>query len=42
MDTGLFMDMLCVDSTTGREGEFAAYLVSRLSETGCKVERFPV
>ena len=42
MNIELFMDMLCVDSTTGKEGEFADFLASRLSAAGCRVERFPV
>ena len=31
MDIQLFIDMLNVDSTTGKEGEFADYLVHRLA-----------
>lgn len=42
MDIQLFMDMLNVDSTTGKEGEFAEYLAHRLVSPGCRIERFPV
>ena len=42
MDIQLFIDMLNVDSTTGKEGEFADYLVHRLASPGCRIERFPV
>ena len=42
MDIQLFIDMLNVDSTTGKEGEFADYLAHRLVSPGCRIERFPV
>lgn len=42
MDKELFMEMLDVDSTTGREGAFAAFLAGRLMTEGCRLERYPV
>lgn len=42
MDTGLFLDMLKTDSTTGREGEFAEWIAARLAAPGRHVETFEV
>ena len=42
MNTDLFLKMLQIDSTSGKEGEFAAFLESSLTTASCKVERFPV
>ncbi|MGM9736126.1 MAG: M20/M25/M40 family metallo-hydrolase [Candidatus Cryptobacteroides sp.] len=42
MDIQLFMDMLNMDSTTGKEGRFAEFLAGRLVTGGCRLERFPV
>lgn len=42
MNTELFLQMLQIDSTSGREGEFADFLVERLVTSACRVERFPV
>lgn len=42
MNTELFLQMLQIDSTSGREGEFADFLVERLATSACRVERFPV
>lgn len=42
MDTSLFLQMLQIDSTSGREGEFADFLVERLATSACRVEKFPV
>ena len=42
MDTGLFIEMLNIDSTSGRERAFADFMAERL-QTGCnRVERFDV
>lgn len=42
MDTSLFLQMLQIDSTSGREVEFADFLVERLATSACRVEKFPV
>ena len=42
MDIELFLQMLQIDSTSGREGEFAAFLAQRLLTSKCRLERFPV
>ena len=42
MDIELFLQMLQIDSTSGREGEFAAFLAQRLLTEKCRLERFPV
>lgn len=42
MNTELFLQMLQIDSTSGSEGEFAAFLMERLATSGCRVEKFPV
>lgn len=42
MDTGLFLDMLKIDSTSGKEAEFAGFLAERLLTPHCSVERFDV
>ena len=42
MDISLFLQMLQFDSTSGREGEFADFLVERLATSACRVYRFPV
>ena len=42
MDTELFLQMLHIDSTSGKEGEFAAFLAERLLTEKCRLERFPV
>ena len=42
MDISLFLQMLQIDSTSGREGEFADFLVERLATSACRVYRFPV
>ncbi len=42
MDKELFLDMLNVDSTSGKEGGFADFLVERLRTPGCRVEMFDV
>lgn len=42
MNTELFLEMLNIDSTTGREGELADFLARRLPTGKCRVERFPV
>lgn len=42
MDFDFYIDMLNVDSTTGKEGEFAAMIVDKLSASGCRTDRFPV
>ena len=40
MDTGLFLNMLKIDSTSGKEAEFAAFLQKALKTPGNTVERF--
>ena len=42
MDIELFLQMLQIDSTSGREGEFAAFLAQRLLTEKCRLERFSV
>lgn len=42
MDIGLFMEMLRVDSTSGREREFALFLAGRLKTPHNRVETFEV
>ena len=42
MNTELFLQMLQIDSTSGREGELVDFLAERLMTPSCTVERFPV
>ena len=42
MNTELFLQMLQIDSTSGREGELASFLEKRLTTSACIVEKFPV
>ena len=42
MNTELFIDMLQIDSTSGRERMFADFLAERLQTPDCRVERFDV
>ncbi len=42
MDIELFLEMLNMDSTSGREGGFADFLAERLRTPGCRVETFGV
>ena len=42
MDTRLFIEMLKIDSTSGRERAFADFLAERLLTGRNKVERFNV
>ena len=42
MDIRLFSEMLNIDSTSGREREFADFLAHRLQTAGNKLERFDV
>ena len=42
MNTELFIDMLQIDSTSGRERTFADFLAERLQTPDCRVERFDV
>ncbi len=42
MDRKLFLDMLDIDSTSGREAGFADFLAERLKTPGCRVEEFEV
>lgn len=42
MDIELFLDMLKIDSTTGKEGEFAKWIAARFSAPGRHVETFEV
>ena len=42
MDTELFLQMLQIDSTSGKEGEFAAFLAERLLTEKCRLERLSV
>ena len=42
MDTELFIEMLSIDSTTGRERAFADFLAGRLPSGNCRVQRFEV
>ena len=40
MDTALFLDILKIDSTSGREGELSDFLADRLVTVGCRLVRF--
>jgi len=42
MDIGLFLDMLKIDSTSGKEAELADFLVERLQTPKCRVEVYDV
>ena len=42
MDTHLFLEMLGIDSTSGKEGDFADMMAGRLSGPGRRVETFEV
>ncbi len=42
MDKGLFLEMLQIDSTSGKEGGFADFLAGRLRTPECRVESFEV
>ncbi len=42
MDKELFIEMLGIDSTSGREGGFAEFLARRLRTPKCRVEMFEV
>ncbi len=42
MDKELFLDMLRIDSTSGREAGFAEFLAQRLKTPKCRVEMFEV
>lgn len=42
MDTELFLEMLGIDSTSGKEAGFADFLAERLKTPACSVERFEV
>ncbi len=42
MDKELFIEMLNIDSTSGREGGFADFLMERLRTPKCRVESFEV
>ncbi len=42
MDKELFLDMLRIDSTSGKEAGFADFLVERLRTPGCRMEMFEV
>lgn len=42
MDTELFIEMLGIDSTSGREAGFADFLAERLKTPACSVEKFEV
>ena len=42
MNTDLFIERLKIDSTSGMEGDFAAFLEERFKTPGCRIERFPV
>ena len=42
MDTHLFLEMLGIDSTSGKEGELADLMAGRLSGPGRRVETFEV
>ncbi len=42
MDKELFLDMLRIDSTSGKEAGFADFLAERLRTPGCRVEMFEV
>ena len=42
MDTELFIDMLKIDSTSGKEAEMSAFLAQKLKSKGCEVSHFAV
>lgn len=42
MDTGLFLEMLKIDSTSGKEAEFADFLAGRLLSPACRVQSYDV
>ena len=42
MNTDLFIEMLQIDSTSGRERELADFLADRLLTSKCRLERFDV
>ena len=42
MNTGLFLEMLDIDSTSGKEAGFADFLAERLLTPACKVEEYEV
>lgn len=42
MDTELFLEMLNIDSTSGKEAGFADFLAERLQTSACRVENYPV
>ena len=42
MNTELFLEMLQIDSTTGREGSLSCFLAQKLLTPGCSLQRFPV
>ena len=42
MDTELFLEMLNIDSTSGKEAGFADFLAERLQTSACHVEKYPV
>ena len=42
MDLGLFLEMLEIDSTSGKEAGFADFLSERLLTSRCRVEKFEV
>lgn len=42
MDIGLFLEMLKIDSTSGKEVEFADFLSDRLLTPACRVQTFEV
>ena len=42
MDTELFLEMLNIDSTSGKEAGFADFLSERLRTSACRVEKYPV
>lgn len=42
MNTELFVEMLNIDSTSGRERAFADFLAERLQTSKCRLERFDV
>ena len=42
MDTELFLEMLDIDSTSGKEAGFADFLAERLLTPACKVEEYEV
>jgi acetylornithine deacetylase len=42
MNTDLFIEMLQIDSTSGRERKLADFLADRLLTSKCRLERFDV